>query len=60
MDRRLDRYLQAIEDPSNPAQVLEMVTNDPGAAAFIESRMRRRGIPGYVRIEPPPTGGPRG
>lgn len=57
MDRRLDEYLQAIEDPSNPAQVHEMVTNDSDAAVFIESRMQQRGHPGDVRIDPPGFGG---
>lgn len=38
--------------PSNPVEVLEMVTNDPGAAAFFEERMRALEVPGYVPLVP--------
>jgi len=52
MDQRLGKYAMAIADPNSPAKVLEITTNDPGVAAFVEERMRVLEIPGYVRLEP--------
>jgi RsiW-degrading membrane proteinase PrsW (M82 family) len=52
MDLRLAKYGAVLNDPGTPAQVLEIATNDPAAAAFIESRLRALNIPGYVRLEP--------
>jgi hypothetical protein len=51
MDFRLQKYARVLNDTSNPAKVLEISTNDPAVAAFIESRLRALGIPGYVRLE---------
>ena len=52
MDRRLLKYAAVLEDPSTPVKVLEIATNDPGVATFVEGRMRALAIPGYVRLEP--------
>ena len=52
VDLQLRKYGAVIADPSNPVEVLEMVTNDPGAAAFFEERMRALEVPGYVRLVP--------
>jgi len=51
MDERLEKYAAVLEDPSNPASVLEISTNDPAVAAFVEERLRALNIPGYVRLE---------
>jgi hypothetical protein len=52
MDRRLEKYAAVLDVPTNPAKVLEIATNDPAVAAFVESRLRALNIPGYVRLEP--------
>lgn len=51
MQRRLVKYKQAIDDPSNPLQALEVVTNDVGAAQFIREQMVAMGVPGFIRVE---------
>lgn len=52
VDLQLRKYGAVIADPSNPVEVVEMVTSDPGAAAFFEERMRALEVPGYVRLVP--------
>ena len=52
MDYRLLKYKAVLADSTNPAQVLEIVTNDPAAASFVEGRMRALGVRSYVRLEP--------
>jgi len=51
MDKMLTEYQQVVRS-DGPARVVEIVTNDPGVAAFVEARMRVLHITGYVRIEP--------
>jgi len=51
MDETL-RKCQMVVESTGPARVVEMVTNAPTAAAFIEWRMRELHITGYVRLVP--------
>ncbi len=52
LDQRLLKYKAAIEDPGNPAKVLEIVTNDLEAARAFEDALRRLNVPGYVVYRP--------
>jgi hypothetical protein len=52
MDNRLLKYNSVLSSPDSPGRVLEIATNDPAVASFIEDRLRALGIPGYVRLEP--------
>lgn len=51
MDDRLQKYKRVVDDEDNPIQGLEIITNDPEAAAFILERMTHLNIPGWVRTE---------
>ncbi len=49
MDRRLDNMAAAARVHGGNG-VIEITTNHPAAASFIEARMRALNIPGYVRL----------
>lgn len=51
MDDRLQKYKRVVDDEDNPIQGLEIITNDPEAAAFILERMTHLNVPGWVRTE---------
>lgn len=51
MNDRLQKYLDAIQDPANPVRVLEIVTNDLNVARFVRERMVDLGVPGFIRVE---------
>ncbi|WP_433062898.1 restriction endonuclease fold toxin-2 domain-containing protein [Dactylosporangium sp. CS-033363] len=51
IDKRLQKYLDAIEDPANPLEILEIVTNDIEVATFMRERMVAVGVPGFIRVE---------
>ncbi|MER7556885.1 restriction endonuclease fold toxin-2 domain-containing protein [Nocardioides sp. NPDC126508] len=51
MDDRLQKYKRVVDDEDNPVQGLEIITNDPEAAAFILERMTHLNVPGWVRTE---------
>jgi hypothetical protein len=51
MDLRLQKYLDAIQDPANPVRILEIVTNDLNVARFVRERMVDLGVPGFIRVE---------
>jgi hypothetical protein len=50
IDRLLLGYKQVLDDPGNPAQALELMTNDPRVARVFAERMRALGVHGYVVI----------
>ncbi|MFC0647133.1 PrsW family glutamic-type intramembrane protease [Cellulomonas phragmiteti] len=54
LDHRIDKILRAMDMAGidNSTTPFEFVTNDLRAAEFIESRMRARGLQGFVRLEP--------
>ena len=41
-------HKQVLNDPGNPAQALELMTNDPRVATAFAARMRALGVYGYV------------
>lgn len=48
IDNVLLGYKQVLNDPGNPAQALELMTNDPRVARAFAVRMRALGVRGYV------------
>jgi hypothetical protein len=52
IDKLLLDYRQVLDDPGNPAQALELTTNDPRVARVFAQRMRALGVHGYVVIDP--------
>jgi len=45
-------HKQVLNDPSNPAQALELMTNDPRVASVFAERMRALGVRGDVVLNP--------
>jgi len=41
-------YKQVLNDPGNPVQALELMTNDARVARAFAARMRELGVRGYV------------
>jgi hypothetical protein len=52
IDKLLLDYKHVLDDPGNPAQALELTTNDPRVARVFAQRMRALGVHGYVVINP--------
>jgi PrsW family intramembrane metalloprotease len=50
IDKLLLDYKRVLDDPGNPAQALELMTNDPRVARVFAQRMRALGVHGYVVI----------
>ncbi len=52
LNDEFSRYSQVINDPSNPIEGLEIITNNPNAVSTFEDLMNTHNIPGTVTVKP--------